>query len=107
MKKTIVALVLISIGAMLQANEATALTSENCSRAAKVAESLMRARQRGVALQDALDALKSSYPKSAHGYVEKLVIMAYDVPLYASPDYQTRAVGEFRDKAHLQCLKAK
>ena len=77
---------------------------KTCSRAAKVAEHLMMARQRGVSLEDALEAL-SSYPASAHKFVRALVMDAYSVPRFNSPEYQQRAIGEFRDEAHLACLK--
>lgn len=77
-----------------------------CSRAAKVAEHLMKARQSGVSLEDAMDALVSSYPASAHKYVRKLVMDAYSIPRFSSPEYQWRAIAEFRDDSHLACLKA-
>ncbi|MER9302913.1 hypothetical protein [Mesorhizobium sp. M0496] len=52
-----------------------------------------------------MDALVSSYPAGAHKYVRKLVVDAYSIPRFNSPEYQQRAIAEFRDDAHLACLK--
>lgn len=71
-----------------------------------MAEKLMEVRQSGVSLEDAMDALVSSYPASAHKYVRKLVMDAYSIPRFSSPEYQRRAIAEFRDNSHLVCLKA-
>jgi hypothetical protein len=79
-------------------------SDKTCSRAAKVAERLMNARQSGVSLEDATDTLVSSCPASAG--VRKLVMDAYSIPRFSSPEYQQRAIAEFRDGAHLACLKA-
>lgn len=89
--------IVVSIGA--SANEKT------CSRAAKVAEKLMEARQSGVSLEAAMDALVSSYPASSHKHVRKLVMDAYSIPRFSSTEFQQRAIAEFRDDSHLACLK--
>ncbi|SJM34622.1 hypothetical protein [Mesorhizobium delmotii] len=52
-----------------------------------------------------MDALVSSYPASAHKFVRKLVMDAYSIPRFSSPEYRQRAIAEFRDGAHLACLK--
>lgn len=102
-----IARLLLPLAAVMLFSPQAFAQKDYCSRAAQVAESLMNARQKGVSLQDAMEALKSSYPKNVHGFIEKLVISAYEIPRYSSSEYQRRAAGEFRDKAHLQCLKTR
>ncbi|TIN38853.1 MAG: hypothetical protein E5Y10_25060 [Mesorhizobium sp.] len=93
------------LGISIVASSGASASDKTCARAAKVAEKLMEVRQSGVSLGDAMDALVSSYPASAHEFVRKLVIDAYSFPRFRTPEYRQRAVAEFRDGAHLACLK--
>lgn len=97
---------LLTIASVIVFSGDASAQKATCSKAAKVAESLMQARQKGVSLQNAMDAMISSYPKTAHKYVRVLVMDAYSSPRYHSEEMQQRAIDEFRDKSHLSCLKS-
>lgn len=98
--------VLLTIASLIALSGNANAQKATCSKAAKVAESLMQARQKGVSLQNAMDAMISSYPKTAHKYVRILVMDAYSSPRYHSEEMQQRAIDDFRDKSHLSCLKS-
>ncbi len=73
---------------------------EWCAQIALMAESMMKARQGGVSLQTVLDIVAENMPSA-----RDLVIAAWDEPRYSTPQIQQRIIGDFRDRAHLDCLR--
>lgn len=71
-----------------------------CSKIAVMAESMMDARQSGVSLQTVLDVVEEHMPSA-----RDLAILAWDEPRYNTPEFQERVIGDFRDRAHLECLR--
>lgn len=70
-----------------------------CSGFAEFAEIIMTARQNGTSLQDALDAADDFHPNA-----RIFVILAWQQPRYNTLGYQQRAIGDWRDRSHLECL---
>lgn len=70
-----------------------------CSSIASLAEVTMRARQLGVSMVKLMEAQNTSK------LGESMIIAAYEIDRYISDEGQQRAIGEFRDKAYLNCLK--
>lgn len=85
--------------------QALALTDEECTQAAHLAESIMTARQNGTSLEKALSVLTDNVDDPAAVNAGKqLIIEAYKQPRYNSEEIQQRTIGDFRDNVHVACL---
>ena len=73
-----------------------------CAQLAELAESIMRARQRGVPLARQMEIARENGIDARRS----IIIMAYEEPHYSTPSIQERVIGDFRDEIHLACLKA-
>ena len=77
-----------------------------CGTLAYIAESTMMARQNGMSLARLLEIRKDSYSDTPA--VKKMVfdqtIIAYKQPRYQTKANQQRAIDDFRDMNHVQCL---
>lgn len=84
---------------------AAAETDEECAAIGRIAERVMKGRQEGNSLQSTLDVL---VPKNSNeidpGY-RKMIMDAYEAPNFYAQEGKDRAIGEFRDKWQLTCMK--
>lgn len=71
---------------------------EKCAAAAGLAENIMKLRQANVSASELIAATDL---KLAH----LLVLQAYDKPLWNSQEMKDKAVGEFRDKWFVACMR--
>lgn len=95
MKTTIFALALWAA-----TSAASAKDSVGCELIGDLAEVIMEARQAGVPVSGVLKKVAGSAPQ------EKMVMLAWAVPMYQSEEYQQRAVQEFRERWELPCFRA-
>jgi len=79
--------------------------SEQCSRDAKAAEVIMKGRQTGMSLQDALDINAKHLSDAQKDRYDNFVLEAYGQPGYQTPSMQQRAIRDFADRIHLSCLR--
>jgi len=87
-----------------QAQQPTqAQIDEYCGLLAEGAEGIMRSRQIGMPLSKALEI--AAIPPALPAY-RMMTLVAYELPVYHSDEAQERAAARFRDRMHLECLKA-
>lgn len=81
--------------------------SEMCNSISEMSEEVMKARLRGVPIQDALGAMdKVSADKSYTDALKGVVIQAYKKPDYQTDEMKERASREFALKQYLLCVDA-
>jgi len=90
-----------TIGIIMAAMMATNAQG-SCDDIYKLAESMMKARQKGAELPKILDVIERNGSSDA---VKKLAIMAYKEPRWNNENLQKRAISEFANKFMLECLK--
>lgn len=95
-------LVLTIISSPLMAQESGEEKLENdnyCETVSNLSENIMKSRQRGASLSDALGI-------SPLEIVRTIVLDAWETPRYSMESLSQREIDDFRDKWHLLCLKA-
>ena len=70
-----------------------------CEAYSKLAKGVMTLRQIG-------EGMASVYSGSDTAHYKKLVIDAYEQPMYSSKAYKDKAIAKFQNKAFLQCIKS-
>ncbi len=75
------------------------------SIAADTAEAIMEVRQGGLPLADVLEVYGKSEIEAVRSIGRTLAIEAYSRPRFNTYEYQRKAVAEFRDEVHVQCLR--
>lgn len=94
------AALLLSAGAAFAASPTPgADADETCATYAELAESIMTNRQVGTSLGDLLDVVGDVSP------AREMVLSAFEVSRRDSAAGRERAVSEFRDIWHLECLR--
>lgn len=87
-----------------------------CSAIASTAETIMTARQNGVTLERILAAMNKVSASEAAAddpavsttvadYARAMVLQAFEVPHFQTEEVKQRAILDFRNDAHLSCLK--
>ena len=71
----------------------------NCEQYFTLAESIMGARQKGVAMPEMIKIAGDS------ALFRALVVTAYEKGRYSTEKYQTRAVSDFANEVYMMCLK--
>lgn len=90
----------------------TNLHFELCSSLANVAETVMKARQEGVQMEQLIKANEeysgkpTSFDKIFHDFTEMSILEAYKYPRYSSQASQQEAIREFRSKQFTFCYSA-
>ena len=84
--------------AVLLGASATA-AADACKMTGDIAEKMMMARQLGVSMQSVMAAAESPLRKA-------MVMDAYEVPRYATDEFQKRKAQDFRDKWYMSCYKS-
>ncbi len=82
-----------------------------CDSVIPVAEKVMRARQDGIAISNALDfanGIKDGTPatEAVSRITKQMVIDAYGMPSFSTDSYKDDAVREFGAKQYLACMRA-
>jgi hypothetical protein len=87
---------------------ASPITAEemDCKAWHGLAETIMGARQEGVALPKMMETANSGVP-AVDEAAKKLLLMAYEQPHYSTPENQKRAIEDFANQVSLECYKAK
>lgn len=75
----------------------------HCEKVAEYARTVMRARQQGVRMVDAMPS--ETVDKNTKTAMEAIVMAAYEQPRFASAEYQQKAVTDFENAIFLACLK--
>lgn len=84
---------------------AAAETDEECEAVGRIAERVMKGRQDGVPLQDALASMKGKNGEEVGPGFRRMVVDAYGQAPMGIQENKDRAIGEFRDKWQLTCMK--
>lgn len=71
-----------------------------CDSISKLAENIMNNRQHGTAMSKMMQIAEDNK------LIQAMVISAYEKNRYSTEEVQTKIIEEFRDDAHLQCVKA-
>ncbi|MGP5535311.1 hypothetical protein ACTXMF_12090 [Psychrobacter celer] len=87
------------------------LDNSMCDSVIPVAEKVMRARQDGIAISNALDfanGIKDGTPatEAVSRITKQMVIEAYSMPSFSTDSYKDDAVREFGAKQYLACMRA-
>lgn len=87
------------------------LDNSMCDSVIPVAEKVMRARQDGIAISNALDfanGIKDGTPatEAVSRITKQMVIDAYGMPSFSTESYKDDAVREFGAKQYLACMRA-
>lgn len=87
------------------------LDNSMCDSVIPVAEKVMRARQDGIAISNALDfanGIKDGTPatEAVSSITKQMVIEAYSMPSFSTDSYKDDAVREFGAKQYLACMRA-
>lgn len=75
---------------------------EVCENISKLAETVMEKRQEGNSMAKMMQVGKGNPLVEIS---QTMVISAFEEPGYNSPEYQNRAIRQFRDKWYLGCVK--
>lgn len=73
-----------------------------CILMSQAAERIMARRQDGTPLSDVLNTVKDS---ALSAFIKALAVHAYGTPRYHTPEYQQRAIDDFRDNILVTCLR--
>lgn len=76
-----------------------------CESLDALSSSAMSARQKGLALANVLkvaDTVDGS--EDQKNYVQEIIKQAFGETRYSSPEYQEKAITDFRNKIYLDCL---
>lgn len=85
------------------ANEA----DSRCRNMGEIAKSIMERRQNGEPISNLIDiANKSSPDADVVKFMKKIVIEAYDMPLFTAEPFKERTINEFSNKYEVECLKS-
>lgn len=101
MKKLLMAVaVAVMFSAPVQAKD-------NCEGVSEIANSIMVARQSGVAMKEMVVIVNNSdFEAEVKGVLIEMVVLAWEQPAYSSPEYQKKIIREFTDMFYLQCVKS-
>ncbi|MER9624023.1 hypothetical protein NKI98_21760 [Mesorhizobium sp. M0222] len=80
-------------------------TDEACAQMAGAAESVMKARQNGIALQKVLEVANNPQYASGKDGFRAIIMMAYGKPRFNTEENKQRAIDDFRDEVQLYCMK--
>lgn len=85
---------------------ANAETKEKvCVSANSVAKTVMTQRQNGVAMADIYASTAEVKPEESRQFIRAVIRLAYDKPLYSSPEHKKKAITEFQNEIFSRCLK--
>jgi len=102
MKSTILCLVVLALlPATGQAEKSFKERMEDCKAIERLAESVMSARQRGMAMSKMLEIVNDG---GSDDLVNAIVVDAWDKPRYSGERYQQRAVSDYKDAAFGACM---
>lgn len=76
------------------------MAEDLCGEWAKVAEQIMQLRQDNAPMDEVYQAVDGDLAK-------KLVIAAYDEPLWGTERYKLEAIGKFRSEVFKICISSK
>ncbi len=99
--------VVLAMAAPVRAQTATTDSYVYCAELASMIESVARAHQRGVPLSAMLDLADEKISGSNSEKIKGLIITVYDGARFNTAEYQERSIAEFRDRAHIACLKGR
>jgi len=91
-------LVLASAIAMGLSLNVSAEEMSFCEQIEDLSRTIMDNRQSGI-------PMSTQYNLMDNDFVQKLVVLAYEVPEFSSAGYQQQAVNKFGNAAFLQCIK--
>lgn len=92
--------------------QADTTQAENCTSISKMAESIMRARQAGMPMHEAM-AIPAKLGEGASEpqiavlvkLAQQMVIVAYEQPGYMTDAMRNQAVTDFGNEVYLTCIK--
>ena len=97
MKKTLIAFVL---GLTLAGPVAA------CEGLGQLAEELMVARQMGIPMSRVMEVAEAAWGDEDVALLHALVEQAYLIPRFETPEYQQRAIADYRNDVELACYLA-
>ena len=98
MNRKVVALLLVVLSSIAQANPISL-----CDSYGKLAEAIMRARQNGATPTQLLKLAEARDAQLANA----IIMEAFEVPRFATANYQNATVAEFRSKVEFACLRSR
>ena len=84
-----------------------AFASDICKAVESLAENTMKARQAGSAASDMLGIGEIEGVKGTNEskLLKIIVLSAFEVPRYSSPEYRRRAVEDFKNEWYIWCIR--
>lgn len=76
-----------------------------CETISGLAGTIMEARQSGVPMAKLMEHAAKAGTLNARRTAEGLIMTAYGQPRYQTPSIVQREIEDFRDEAHLACLR--
>lgn len=84
-----------------------AAAQTTCATLGKTAETVMSARQSGMAMSAMMGYVDKTAPdEDSEALMRAMIIDAYNTPRYASPINRTNAAVDFRNAVELMCYEA-
>lgn len=79
---------------------------ELCDTVARTAEQLQISNQNGKSLSFVFGLIvKSEMNTEAKNFIQNLAVEAYSIPRFSSSKYQAKAIADFKDAKHVECMK--
>lgn len=101
--KLAIAVASVLVGAQAMASGENKL--ENCRKIAKISESIMDSRQKGVPAERVYQVFsREENPKAKDAYMA-MVTSAYQVPRFNTEENKRSAVADFKDKTLVTCMR--
>lgn len=99
--------IIIAIAALAFAQPVSAQNNnpEFCTNIEGMARSVMKARQSNVSMTKIMKIMADHFPDD-NGLMRKIVIQAYEKPLYSTAEYQEREIDEYANHWAMLCYKA-
>lgn len=99
----IILLLALSCGFSANAATATKETLEKCTNISKLAETVMKKRQEGVAMSDLMKVANDG--AEPNQFLVGMITAAYEESRYNGEEMKQRKVEDFRDQFYLGCVQ--
>ncbi|MGE8515776.1 MAG: hypothetical protein ACN6OM_04120 [Alcaligenes nematophilus] len=105
MKKVLLALALVVFGVSAVKANSVDGSRDICDFVGDFSKSVMLARQSGVPAQELMAPLKKDDGAKYVDTLKRIVVSAYNVPLFRTEDEKEEAITEFQNTWYLSCIE--
>ncbi|WP_427144066.1 hypothetical protein ACQCLI_12765 [Pseudomonas nitroreducens] len=83
-------------------------SDDPCAWVNSYSKSIMTARQHNKSMSDLVKVVnEQDISVSAKSEIKKMIVAAYEAPVFMTEEVQNKMISEFQNKNYLQCVKAK